>query len=39
LNLQEEDNPFTKDTTAEFILSSMRPLFGGFTVDKESLPL
>jgi len=32
LNLREEDNLSTKDTTAEFILSSKRPLFRGFTV-------
>ena len=30
--LREEDNLSTKDSIAEFILSSMHPLFRGFTV-------
>ena len=32
LNLWEEDNLSTKDTTTEFMLSPMHPLFVGFTV-------
>ena len=32
LNLQEEDNLCTKDTTAEFKLVPKRPLFKDFTV-------
>jgi len=32
LNLGEGDNLSTKDTTDEFILPSVRLLFGGFTV-------
>jgi len=39
LNLQEEDNLSTKDTTAEFILFLKCPLFRGSNVFMRTVPL
>jgi len=39
MNLWEEENLSTKDTTAEFILSPVHTLFGGFTVSQLTLQI
>ena len=39
MNLWEEENLSTKDTTAEFILSPVHPLFGGFTISALTLQI